>query len=352
LNTTAGNVQRYEDCVFTLTASGTRYVQVGAGVSGLLLTTWKNCDVSFSATGHRVWPVGPFVWDGGTVIDGGTDPTAIIGLGGLSGRGIARCLISGVDFSACSSSVNIFDTSSASLTGAYAVVRNSKLPASWSGGLVSTAPSSPGLRASMYNCDSTDTNYRLWIEDYAGSIKSETVIVRTGGASDGTTPLSWKVVSSANATFPGISAGWMSAPHLGPITFDSLYDGETYNATLAELWTGWDTPGFDAGSLGWLPAAAASSPANGAVISSQRAEPIAVVESVTAALAWATGPGATSFDFGRYVTGVLRVTLPPLPAGTVVTLRHAEILAHEPYAPVDGGIYTGTLRECTLTCRN
>ncbi len=54
----------------------------------------------------------------------------------------------------------------------------------------------------MHNCDDGDTNYRLWVEDYAGSIKQETTIVRSGGASDGTTSLSWKMVSSANAEYP------------------------------------------------------------------------------------------------------------------------------------------------------
>lgn len=53
-----------------------------------------------------------------------------------------------------------------------------------------------------YNCDSADTNYRLWVEDYCGSIKDETTLVKTGGASDGDTPLSWKMASSANAEYP------------------------------------------------------------------------------------------------------------------------------------------------------
>jgi len=54
----------------------------------------------------------------------------------------------------------------------------------------------------MINCDSGDTNYRLWVEDYCGSIKDETTIVRTGGASDGTTPISWKMEASSVAQFP------------------------------------------------------------------------------------------------------------------------------------------------------
>lgn len=56
----------------------------------------------------------------------------------------------------------------------------------------------------MYNCDAGDTNYRLWVEDSSGSTKSETVVVRTGGANDGTTPLSWKMATNANAEYPGM----------------------------------------------------------------------------------------------------------------------------------------------------
>ena len=146
-----------------------------------------------------------------------------------------------------------------------------------------------------------------------------------------------------------LPSAWLSAPTLGPITFDSLYDGEVFNASLAAEWAGWDAPGFEAAALGWVPPAAATSPANNATVSSQRAEPIVVVQEVSAVSAWATGVGATAFDFGRYVTGVLRVSLPPLPAGTVVTLAHAEILAHEPYGPANGSIYTGTLRKGLVT---
>lgn len=110
---------------------------------------------------------------------------------------------SGGDLSAGSSSMNLL---AASQLGVGTVVfRNCKLPASWSGSLLAGAPLNTAFRAEMYNCDSSDTNYRLWVEDYAGSIRSETTIVRTGGASDGTTSLSWKMASSANAEYPLIT---------------------------------------------------------------------------------------------------------------------------------------------------
>jgi hypothetical protein len=54
----------------------------------------------------------------------------------------------------------------------------------------------------MHLCDSTNTNYRIW-EDYGtGSIVSETTIVKSGGASDGTTTYSLKCSTSSLAAYP------------------------------------------------------------------------------------------------------------------------------------------------------
>ena len=50
------------------------------------------------------------------------------------------------------------------------------------------------------------------------------------------------------------------------------------------------------------------------------------------------------YDFGQEFAGVVRLTLPPgSPAGTQATLKHAEVLAHEPLAPADGSVYMGNL---------
>ena len=46
----------------------------------------------------------------------------------------------------------------------------------------------------------------------------------------------------------------------------------------------------------------------------------------------------------------MRLTLPaPVPAGVTITLRHAEVLQHPPYGPVDGNIYVGNLRSAKAT---
>lgn len=160
--------------------------------------TLKNTGLKF-ANASQTFALGHvnFVWEGGSLLAGGTAPSTLFTFGGDG----VQALISGVDLSNGGSSMNLFAPSNAV---GRAVVRNLKLPASWTGGLTSSALATKAQRIEMYNCDSGDTNYRLWIADYAGSVRDETTIVRTGGASDGTTALAWKMTTSANAGYPSI----------------------------------------------------------------------------------------------------------------------------------------------------
>lgn len=65
--------------------------------------------------------------------------------------------------------------------------------------ITGTHPSPGGPITKLINCDSGDTNYFKYYNDYAGTVLQETTIVRTGGASNGTTAVSMEMVSSANA---------------------------------------------------------------------------------------------------------------------------------------------------------
>ncbi len=60
------------------------------------------------------------------------------------------------------------------------------------------------------NCDSGDTNYRYYLSMYEGTVRSESTIVRTSGATDGTTSISRKMVSGANTKFYApLRSDWM-----------------------------------------------------------------------------------------------------------------------------------------------
>lgn len=196
--TAGGNVQRYEACSFRLSSAGSGYIRPGDSISAAPVQIyWNNVDVKFgSTTQYMAPPHGRFIWRGGTYLSGGTAPTNLLTIDDT--RGASYTEISGVDFSAANATMNLVGACS---TGSHFVFRNCKLPTSWSGSLYNGTMLA-GLRVEMYNCDNADTNYRIWVEDYCGSIRQETTIIRTGGANDGTTGLAWKMVSNANAEYP------------------------------------------------------------------------------------------------------------------------------------------------------
>jgi len=193
--------QTFKNCKFICSANDNRpSVSIGGNGSGstIGLTTLKNCDVKFAQASQRiVLNASDFVWEGGGIVSGGTSPTTLIVPSSDRNQGTA--LLSGLDLSNAAAALNIFSAGAAG--AAIGIMRNSKLPASWSGSLV-TGTLLAGSRYEMHNCDSTDTNYRLAITDYAGTIVSDTGVYNDAGASDGTTRISWKLVSAADAEYP------------------------------------------------------------------------------------------------------------------------------------------------------
>jgi hypothetical protein len=196
--------------------------------------------------------MGVFKIQGGSALTGTTSPTTLFGP--ASGTYISWIEASGSDLTNLAAAVNIFSAGAPSI----GIIRNSKLPASWTGSLVS-GTMIPGERYTMHNCDSADTNYRIWIEDYAGSIRSETTLVRTGGAGDGTTTLSWKMATSADAEYPlillesgEIHSEWIETVGAAKtVTVEILHDSTT-NLKDDEIWLDVQylgTTGFPLGSF-------------------------------------------------------------------------------------------------------
>lgn len=188
----------YEKCKFILVNTGAAgSIRPGVNASTNHSIEWKSCDIKFAAVGQAVNIAGRFAWRGGTALSGGTSPTVIFS---WLGNTLGSALIEDVDFSNFSAGVNLFNPPPTALS---AIIRNCKLPGSWSGSVINGTFSAPG-RIEMYNCAAGAVNYKLWIEDYYGSVKDETTLIRTGGG-----PISWKMVSSANAIYPigGLASG-------------------------------------------------------------------------------------------------------------------------------------------------
>ncbi|GAA4736369.1 glycoside hydrolase family 78 protein [Modestobacter marinus] len=113
---------------------------------------------------------------------------------------------------------------------------------------------------------------------------------------------------------------WRSAP--SPLTRAGLYNGETFDARR-EL-PGWSQPAFD--DSGWTPVEPGTLEVTTLVAPTgppvRRTEILPVREIST------SPSGRTLVDFGQNLVGRLRLSLPDAPAGTEVTVRHAEVLEH------------------------
>ncbi len=193
-NNTSGHIQTWEECAFRLnTTAATQMINPTAtATSATCYTLWKNCTVRFGQASQAIEVQrGRFEIDGGGVESGGTSPTAIFKQ--TSATYLSSAQVTGFDMSNCSAGVNI----AAAGTGPCEfLITNSKLPASWSGSLVSGSLVA-GSRYRMHNVDSADTNYRLIEAEPMGATVSETTIVKTGGAA-----VSRKMVSNAGTTYP------------------------------------------------------------------------------------------------------------------------------------------------------
>lgn len=123
---------------------------------------------------------------------------------------------------------------------------------------------------------------------------------------------------------------WLCQPE-SPVRSSSMFMGVHYDAKY-EI-PGWNLPGADA--KGWQPTVTRPL-ADDQIVSSQKMEPIRVLEEIKPVKKVDLGNGRTVYDFGRVIAGVCRVTAQGKP-GESLQLRHAEAL--QP----DGSLYVGNL---------
>jgi hypothetical protein len=193
MNLTAAQLDM-QQCTLRLGSTGNGKYTIGSASGRVRLT---NCTMKFSAAGQTIQPstAGASVEIlGGGLESGTTSPTTLVTAMGAG----AHIAFSGFDLSAAGSAMNLCDATAAD---AKACFRDCKMPASWSGSLHSGTPGN-GSIFEMFNCDSADTHYTYRKHTQIGTVRDETTLVRTGGASDGATTYSYKLVSNANAEHP------------------------------------------------------------------------------------------------------------------------------------------------------
>jgi hypothetical protein len=221
---TSGRMWRYVNCSFRTACTNTvvRFLPVHC--------TWENCTVQFGAVGQSIQLASNriFVWKNTpNALIGAVMPTAVF----VIAQAIA--FIEGVDFSALVATRNLVNTST---VGGIAVFKNCKL--STTASIITGANGSAGADVQLINCDSGDTNYRNERYNFMGTQFSETTIVRTGGATDGTTSISWRIATTAD---PEKDAPFEALPIYAWI--DTV--GSPKTLTLQGIWGGGAVPNND-----------------------------------------------------------------------------------------------------------
>ena len=122
---------------------------------------------------------------------------------------------------------------------------------------------------------------------------------------------------------------WKSAT--GPVVASEIYFGENYDARLEK--PGWSAPGF--ADADWAGVKVVEHPKDHLV--APEGPPVRRIQELKVARLLRTPAGDTVLDMGQNMVGWLRMTVQG-PAGTTVTLRHAEVLDK------DGNFYTENLR--------
>ena len=134
----------------------------------------------------------------------------------------------------------------------------------------------------------------------------------------------------------GTDQGWKAAT--GPILMAEIYHGETYDARLEK--PGWTAPGFD--DQGWSAVQVVSHRKDDLV--APAGPPVRRIEELKPVKILRTPAGDTVADMGQNMVGWVRLKAQG-PAGTTVTLRHAEVLDKQ------GNLYTENLRAAKATAR-
>lgn len=231
------------DCKIILGSNSSSSINLNA--SNSVDNTWirfSNLQLDFGQSAQEIiLSGGLFEFIGLSLISGSVSPASLFEAQNTSGEN-SVLNVAGLDLSNAGAGIDLIEGSTGLSTGCCVQAQFfvSKLPDSWTGDLVN-GNLYPGARIAMYCSDSADTNYRTWIRTYAGSIKTETTLVMTGGATDNGQAISWAMASNANANeaLNALMTDWIALENTTTgaaktLTVEILHDSLT-NLTDAEI---------------------------------------------------------------------------------------------------------------------
>lgn len=184
-----------------------------------------NCTVEFGSTNDSISAYNCKWYDTADAISGSTFPTVLIS--GITGSGPV-CYLENIDLSALGSGKTIFGA----INTGRKYAKNCKFDSSVT---KSATPNYSDGEVNIINSDSAATNYINEKYGYYGSHVPETTIVRTGGATDGTTPVAWKIVTTANSK-------WLFPFECMPLAAWNDTVGSSVTLTVYGVWGGGAVP--------------------------------------------------------------------------------------------------------------
>jgi hypothetical protein len=215
---------RFEACKLKLNTTGTGLMKFGVNaVNNNSKVELENTVLQFGAAGQSIQlQLGEISWHNTASAIAGTAPTTLFVPTTTVGH--HNLNVHGVDLSAVTG--NLLNVA-AQEQGSIYTFANCKLGSGFTF-TTGTHTGIGGAEVNFINCDSASTNYNYYRETAQGTVIDETTLVKTGGASDGTTPISWKMVSNANSKL-----GWPLAS--APIVAWNDNSGASKTATVEIL---------------------------------------------------------------------------------------------------------------------
>jgi hypothetical protein len=297
-NSSGVHAQTWESCTFYLVGTGATqgfFFNTAHQANDQKLVI-KNCTFRFSNTGGKFWLEGGDVhWKGGGIHASSSAITQL-----FDNQGYA-CNFTGedLDLSAGAAGMHIATKDQYGKI----ILKRCKLPSGWSGSLTSLAMvTHPATRIELWNCASDNKFYKTRIRTWTGDLTDEATIVKTGGASDEGTSISYKVVTTANAAwaYPFETCEFLFNTTTVGSSVTATVDVVTDNVTLTQndIWLEVSYLGSSATPLG--------------TIGSSTTSPLSTTAVTTSTATWTTTGLTTP------VTQKLQVTFTPNAAGVYV----------------------------------
>lgn len=211
------------NCKLNLVQSASGYyIQISSSQATFL----SNTTVSFANAGQMIRMNAPVSsWENTpNFISGGTIPTVL-----FNNVGVGKVSIDGCDFSALTSGT-LITTADGITTFTRCALASGVTPAA--------VPANPETQIDFINCDSAATNYQFSRYRYQGTQSSDATVIRTGGATNGVTPVSYNITTTANS-------GYVSPFQAVPISIYNTVTATNRGVTLYGIWNSTVLPNND-----------------------------------------------------------------------------------------------------------